>query len=267
MRDGDTEGHGGRKKRPSGHGRPSRQSRPDSGSPDRPRGLRRIRRAHPRVRGLGSRGHRRARDCLDSMLSGLIHNGGWAFILAATGFVIFALWLAFSRYGKITLGQGRRGARVQDRLMGRDDVQRGHGHRPDVLRGERAAGALRHSAARDRPRRPRPRRCNRHGHHAVPLDAAPVGDLRGRGLAIAYSTFRRGRRQTDQRRLHPAVRRAGTPTARGGRVIDILAIFATLFGSAASLGLGALQIGSGIEVLGWMSKRRHRRCWSPSSRC
>lgn len=38
----------------------------------------------------------------------------------------------------------------------------------------------------------------------------------------------------------------------GGQVIDILAIFATLFGSAASLGLGALQIGSGIKVLGWM---------------
>ncbi|MET9973176.1 BCCT family transporter, partial [Streptomyces sp. NPDC006356] len=38
----------------------------------------------------------------------------------------------------------------------------------------------------------------------------------------------------------------------GGRVIDILAIFATLFGSAASLGLGALQIGSGFTGLGWM---------------
>jgi choline-glycine betaine transporter len=32
-------------------------------------------------------------------------------------------------------------------------------------------------------------------------------------------------------------------------VIDILAIFATLFGSAASLGLGALQIGSGLEIV------------------
>ena len=32
----------------------------------------------------------------------------------------------------------------------------------------------------------------------------------------------------------------------------VLAIFATLFGSAASLGLGALQIGSGVEILGWL---------------
>nr|WSW71288.1 BCCT family transporter [Streptomyces sp. NBC_00995] len=44
-----------------------------------------------------------------------------------------------------------------------------------------------------------------------------------------------------------------------GRLIDILAIFATLFGSAASrLGLGALQIGSGFHELNWKGEDRHR---------
>ncbi|MET0190287.1 MAG: BCCT family transporter, partial [Pseudonocardia sediminis] len=38
------------------------------------------------------------------LLEGLIRGGGWGFILAATGFVVFALWLAFSRFGKIRLG-------------------------------------------------------------------------------------------------------------------------------------------------------------------
>ncbi|CAM5263011.1 hypothetical protein SANTM175S_00131 [Streptomyces antimycoticus] len=70
------------------------------------------------------------------MLSGLIHNGGWAFVLAASGFVIFALWLAMSRYGKITLGKEGEEPEFPHRLMGRDDVQRGHGHRSDVLRRE-----------------------------------------------------------------------------------------------------------------------------------
>ncbi|MET9872348.1 BCCT family transporter, partial [Streptomyces sp. NPDC006386] len=37
-------------------------------------------------------------DVSTSMLSGLMHNGGWAFMLAASGFVVFALWLAISRY-------------------------------------------------------------------------------------------------------------------------------------------------------------------------
>lgn len=54
-----------------------------------------------------------ATDALESasstMLNWLIHNGGWAFMLAATGFVVFALWLAMSRYGKITLGAEGRG--------------------------------------------------------------------------------------------------------------------------------------------------------------
>src|SRR3712207_6495970 len=70
------------------------------------------------------------------------------------------------------------------------------------------------------------------------------------GLAIAYGTFRRGRRQLISSAFAPLLgeRRAEGPA---GRVIDVLAIFATLFGSAASLGLGALQIGSGVEILGW----------------
>ena len=68
------------------------------------------------------------------MLNGLIHNGGWAFMLAASGFVVFALWLAISRYGRITLGAEGEEPEFQHRVLGRDDVQRRHGHRPDVLR-------------------------------------------------------------------------------------------------------------------------------------
>ncbi|NUK90281.1 BCCT family transporter, partial [Streptomyces lunaelactis] len=68
------------------------------------------------------------------------------------------------------------------------------------------------------------------------------------GLAIAYSSFRRRRRQTISAVFEPLI---GSRHAHGGlgRLIDILAIFATLFGSAASLGLGALQIGSGFHEL------------------
>src|SRR5690606_5999438 len=38
-------------------------------------------------------------------LEWLIANLGWFFVLSATGFVIFALYLAFSRFGRIPLGQ------------------------------------------------------------------------------------------------------------------------------------------------------------------
>jgi hypothetical protein len=39
-----------------------------------------------------------------AVLSAVITGGGWAFVLVASGFVVFALWLAFSRYGRIPLG-------------------------------------------------------------------------------------------------------------------------------------------------------------------
>lgn len=73
------------------------------------------------------------------------------------------------------------------------------------------------------------------------------------GLSIAYGTYRRGgRKQLISSAFVPLLgRRAEGPL---GKVIDILALYATLFGTAASLGLGALQIGSGFEVTGWMEE-------------
>ncbi len=67
------------------------------------------------------------------------------------------------------------------------------------------------------------------------------------GLAIAYGVYRKGRLQLISAAFEPLLgERAHGP---GGKVIDMLAIFATLFGSAASLGLGALQIRSGLEIV------------------
>jgi choline-glycine betaine transporter len=44
-------------------------------------------------------------DVSGDLLTDVIHNAGWAFVLAASAFVVFALWLAASRYGRITLGK------------------------------------------------------------------------------------------------------------------------------------------------------------------
>ncbi len=93
-----------------------------------------------------------------SVLSGVIAAGGWAFVLAASAFVVFAIWLAVSKYGRIPLGRDNETTGVPDRVVGRDDVQRRHGHRTDVLRGRGAAGALHlpptgHGRGRDADRR------------------------------------------------------------------------------------------------------------------
>jgi choline-glycine betaine transporter len=67
------------------------------------------------------------------------------------------------------------------------------------------------------------------------------------GLAIAYGVYRKGRLQWISAAFEPLIGdRANGPL---GKVIDMLAIFATLFGSVASLGLGALQISSGLDIV------------------
>ena len=76
------------------------------------------------------------------------------------------------------------------------------------------------------------------------------------GLAIAYSTFRMGRKQL----LSSAfVSLIGEKRADGflGGLIDALAIVATVFGTAASLGIGALQIGAGLEAAGIVEEARN----------
>ncbi|MFR9725174.1 BCCT family transporter [Streptomyces sp. MS19] len=199
----------------------------------------------------GSIGTDSLADASSSALNSVIHNAGWAFVLAASSFVVFALWLAISRYGRITLGtEGEKpefrtvswvammfsaGMGIGLMFYGVNEplshfVSPPPGTSPDDP-GERMSTALATTLF----------------HWTL----HPWAIYAVVGMAIAYSTYRRKRRQTISAVFTPLI---GERHANGavGRVIDILAIFATLFGSAASLGLGALQIGSGIEEVGWL---------------
>ncbi|RWZ68004.1 BCCT family transporter [Labedella populi] len=68
------------------------------------------------------------------------------------------------------------------------------------------------------------------------------------GGAIAYGAYRKGRTPLISSIFAPLLgeQRTNGPV---GRIIDIFAIIVTLFGTAASLGLGALQIGHGVELV------------------
>ena len=68
------------------------------------------------------------------------------------------------------------------------------------------------------------------------------------GLALAYFTYRRGGKNLVSATFVPLLGENASERPIG-RVIDGLAIFATLFGTATSLGLGALQINSGMNFL------------------
>lgn len=64
------------------------------------------------------------------------------------------------------------------------------------------------------------------------------------GLAIAYSTHRKGRRGLVSPMLRPLFGDAMDGPL--GKAVDVFAIIATLFGTTTSLGLGASQIDAGI---------------------
>jgi choline/carnitine/betaine transport len=69
------------------------------------------------------------------------------------------------------------------------------------------------------------------------------------GLALAYSTFRMGRGNLMSAPFQSLFGKERIEDRGWGKPIDILAIICTKFGSATSLGLGALQIAAGIALI------------------
>ncbi|MDO5759165.1 MAG: BCCT family transporter [Rhodobacterales bacterium] len=67
------------------------------------------------------------------------------------------------------------------------------------------------------------------------------------GGIIAYNAYRRGRPPLVSAMLEPLFGKYTQGAV--GAVIDIFAIIVTLFGTAISLGIGALQIGQGMEIV------------------
>jgi choline/carnitine/betaine transport len=185
-----------------------------------------------------------------AVLGGVMNAGGWAFVLAASGFVVFALWLAMSRYGKIPLG--RDGEKPEFRTVSWVAMMFSAGMGIGLMF-YGVSEPLAHFTS------PPPGTVPANSPEALDVAMAttlfhwtlhPWAIYAVVGLAIAYSTFRRGRRQLISSAFAPLL---GERRSEGafGKAIDILAIFATLFGSAASLGLGTLQIGGGLQANGF----------------
>ncbi|XVX21671.1 BCCT family transporter [Actinomycetota bacterium] len=192
-------------------------------------------------------------DASSAGLNWVVHNMGWLFSLAATGFVFFVVWLAISRYGHIRLGgdDERPEFRTVSWVAMMFSAGMGIGlmfygvsepvtHFTSPPPGTGAPGnpeAIQHAMATT----------------LFHWTLHPWAIYAVVGLSIAYGVFRRGRSLLISSAFAPFFGDKVSNTL-GGRIIDMFAIFATLFGSATSLGLGALQIGSGLEVVGWTGK-------------
>ncbi|AII05400.1 choline/carnitine/betaine transport [Rhodococcus wratislaviensis] len=192
-----------------------------------------------------------APDNLDSTtgkaLDWLVTDMGWLFVLSASGFVLFSLWLAFSKFGQIPLGKD--GEKPEFRTVSWIAMMFSAGM---------GIGLMFFGVAEPLAHYVTPPPGSNGGIGTAMATTMfhwslhPWAMYAVVGLSIAYGSYRKGRKQLFSSAFIPLLgRRAEGPI---GKFIDVLAIFATLFGTAASLGLGALQIGSGFQVVGWMSE-------------
>ena len=181
------------------------------------------------------------------LFSYLIPNFGWVFILSSFGFLAFSIYLAASRYGRIRLGGDDErpefstvswvammfsaGMGIGLMFFGVAEPMSHMGTPPFGLADPNTKGAAQVAMEYS------------YFHWAL----HPWAIYAIVGLALAYFCFRKGMPNLISTAFYPLLGdRVYGPV---GKTIDILAIFATLFGSATSLGLGALQINQGLNVL------------------
>ncbi len=182
---------------------------------------------------------------MDVTLGFFMQNFGWFYQIAATFFLVFALFLIFSKYGKIKLGKDEDQpefsrptwfAMLFSAGMGIGLLFFGvsepisHFANPPFIEGdtgEAAIMSLRYTYLH-------------WGFHAWAIYAIIA-------LALAYFKFRKGYPGLMSATLRPLL--GDRVKGKAGVIIDIVAVFATIFGVCASLGLGAAQINGGLSYL------------------
>ncbi len=183
-------------------------------------------------------------DAVTAAIQGFIlEKFGWFYLLAASIFLIFAVILIFTKYGNIRLGKDDDRpdfgyitwfAMLFSAGMGIGLVFWGvaepmsHYYSPPFEEGQTpdaARAAMRYSFFH-------------WGLHPWAIYAVI-------GLSLAYFQFRKGHAGVVSSLLRPLLGdRVDGPV---GTLVDCIAVFATVFGVATSLGLGAIQISGGLS--------------------
>ncbi|MFJ5699550.1 BCCT family transporter [Arthrobacter sp. NPDC093139] len=192
-------------------------------------------------------------DTSKGALNWVMEYTGWLFMVLASLFVIFVLWLALGKFGNIPLGKD--GEKPEFRTVSWVAMMFAAGMGIGLMF-YGVAEPLYHFVS------PPPGTVDGRTPDAIQTAMAtsifhwtlhPWAMYAVVGIAMAYGTYRLGRKQLISAAFTSlfGIRMVEGPV---GKFINILAIFATLFGTAASLGLGTLQIGSGMTSNGWFGE-------------
>ncbi|HJU97472.1 MAG TPA: BCCT family transporter [Jiangellaceae bacterium] len=182
-----------------------------------------------------------------TVLDWIISTFGWVFILSTALFLAFTLFLAFGRFGHVRLGKDDEKPEFSTLSWIAMMFSAGMGI---GLMFFGVAEPISHLASpplglAEPNTEEAARLAMQYSYFHWALH--PWAIYAVVGLALAYSTFRKGRPNLISSTFTSVL---GDRVGRGpGKTIEILAIFATLFGSATSLGLGAAQIDGGLNFL------------------
>jgi len=181
----------------------------------------------------------------DAIQAGIVHNFGWFYIASVAFFLIFVVGLFFSPFGKIRLGPDDSEpeytclswfAMLFSAGMGIGLVFFSVAEPIFHLTGSPTAESGTIEAAQEAMRIT----FFHWGLHAWAIYIVV-------GLSLAYFSFRKGLPLSIRSAFHPVLGdRIHGPI---GHLIDVLAIFGTVFGVATSLGLGVMQVNAGLETL------------------
>ncbi len=177
----------------------------------------------------------------------IIDLTGWFYILMVGGFLIFVIWLYFSRYGVVRLGRDDEAPEYTYFAWFSMLFSAGMGI---GLLFFSVAEPIMHYANPPRGLAPETVEAARQsmtvtffhwGFHAWAIYIIVA-------ISLAYFSFRHGLPLSLRSALYPLIGRRIYGLT--GDVVDILAVFGTIFGIATSLGLGVMQINAGLEYLG-----------------
>ncbi|MDZ7839203.1 MAG: BCCT family transporter [Gammaproteobacteria bacterium] len=180
-----------------------------------------------------------------TLQAGITEYFGWFYLLAVTAFLAFLVWLGLSRYGAIRLGQpderpefgftawfamlfstgmgiGLVFWSVAEPILHYQNPPTGEGLTADAAR-QAMVYTFFHW-----------------GLHAWAVYVVL-------GLSVAYFSYRHRLPLTIRSIFYPML--GDRIYGPAGHVIDVLAVIGTLFGLATSLGFGAMQLNTGLNVL------------------
>ena len=203
-----------------------------------------------------------ADTALTGTQSWIVGNLGWFYQIVIAVFIVYAIFIAFSRFGKITLG--RDGEKPEFGVFSWFAMLFAAGMGIGLVFYS-VGEPLTFATSGPKPGWPGTETTAEGITSVIPgmeIDVAqlamaqtfvhwglhPWAAYAVIGLALAYAIHRRGRPVSIRWALEPIF----GDRVKGwlGDVVDVLAIFGTLFGIATSLGLGVQQISSGLMAMG-----------------